>query len=555
MKQLTNLLRLASILGLCAAPAFANGGDPPPMIHFQGRLADAGGTPIDQLGLAVDFNIYDAPTGGNVLYTESRTLDVSAGLVSAMIGEVNALPASLFDANSVLYLGVTYGNDSEAVPRHRLASAPYALRARSATSADDVPGKDITPNSVTVNGTPVIDSAGNWVGSPTGLVGPTGPAGPVGPAGPDGPAGPTGAVGPEGPAGADGATGPAGPAGPEGPPGTTSWVDGTGKVTTGGYVGIGVAPGAQLGAELTVRATTRATGMFDSEKHVNIDMDRGSDTAENLIRMSWDGAIEWLIGCDDFPSWLRRDLSFKRSDNLDPDMVIKESNGWVGIGTGTPASPLMVQADGHGIYQRHSTGVEVGTYASSTGGWLGTKSNHSLHFFTNDSSPRMTLTTGGDLGIGTQSPATKLDVDGAITIRGGADIVETFESSCGELEPGTVVVIDPETPGALMCSDAPFDTKVAGVVSGAGGVRPGLMLGQDELFTGDTKVAMTGRVYVKASAENGAIAPGDRLTTAGLAGHAMRVADGERADGAVIGKAMSSLDEGTGLVLVLVNLQ
>jgi hypothetical protein len=46
------------------------------------------------------------------------------------------------------------------------------------------------------------------------------------------------------------------------------------------------------------------------------------------------------------------------------------------------------------------------------------------------------------------------------------------------------------------------------------------------------------------------------LTTADTAGHAMGVADYTRAHGAVIGKAMTALDQGeTGLVLVLVNLQ
>ena len=90
---------------------------------------------------------------------------------------------------------------------------------------------------------------------------------------------------------------------------------------------------------------------------------------------------------------------------------------------------------------------------------------------------------------------------------------------------------------------------------GAGGVNHGIRMGQDGVLDGDTLVAMTGRVYVRCSAENGAITPGDLLTTAALEGHAMRATDGARSFGAVIGKAMSSLDEGTGLVLVLVNLQ
>jgi hypothetical protein len=142
-----------------------------------------------------------------------------------------------------------------------------------------------------------------------------------------------------------------------------------------------------------------------------------------------------------------------------------------------------------------------------------------------------------------------------LEIRGGADIVEGFDSSCGELEPGTVVVIDPTNPGALACSADAYDTKVAGVVSGAGGVRPGISLGQDGVFEGDTPVAMNGRVYARCTAEGGAIQPGDLLTTSALPGLAMKATSPERSFGAVIGKAMSSLEEGTGLVLILVNLQ
>ena len=167
----------------------------------------------------------------------------------------------------------------------------------------------------------------------------------------------------------------------------------------------------------------------------------------------------------------------------------------------------------------------------------------------------------GSVGIGTGSATLSalLQVEGearvdVLTIMGGADIVERFEAADSP-EPGTVVVIDAERPGALKTSTEPYDLRVAGVVSGAGDVNPGICLSQDGVLDGDTLVAMTGRVFVRCSAENGPIRPGDRLTTAALAGHAMRATDKERTDGAVIGKAMGALDEGTGLVLVLVNLQ
>ena len=45
------------------------------------------------------------------------------------------------------------------------------------------------------------------------------------------------------------------------------------------------------------------------------------------------------------------------------------------------------------------------------------------------------------------------------------------------------------------------------------------------------------------------------LTTSATPGHAMKATDLGAAQGAIIGKAMTPLDDGRGLVLVLVNLQ
>ena len=84
---------------------------------------------------------------------------------------------------------------------------------------------------VAINGTTIINASGQWVGSPTGLVGPQGPAGPAGPqglqgsqgatgaTGAQGPIGQTGPAGPQGPTGLQGVAGPAGPTGPQGPTG------------------------------------------------------------------------------------------------------------------------------------------------------------------------------------------------------------------------------------------------------------------------------------------------------------------------------------------------
>lgn len=106
-----------------------------------------------------------------------------------------------------------------------------------------------------------------------------------------------------------------------------------------------------------------------------------------------------------------------------------------------------------------------------------------------------------------------------------------------------------------MLSRQAYDQRVAGVVSGAGGLNPGLNLSQEGMTEGDVKVALNGRVYTWADATQVAIKAGDLLTTSGTPGHAMKSTNREQSQGAIIGKAMSALPNGRGLVLVLMNLQ
>jgi len=96
---------------------------------------------------------------------------------------------------------------------------------------------------------------------------------------------------------------------------------------------------------------------------------------------------------------------------------------------------------------------------------------------------------------------------------------------------------------------------VAGVVSGAGGLRPGLVLDKQTEAADRRPVALVGKVFCKADAASGAIAIGDLLTTSDTPGHAMRVGDPTRAFGAVIGKALAPLAAGRGMVPILVALQ
>ena len=145
-----------------------------------------------------------------------------------------------------------------------------------------------------------------------------------------------------------------------------------------------------------------------------------------------------------------------------------------------------------------------------------------------------------------------------LEIKGGSDLSEHFDvrDTGLTIEPGMVVSIDPARPGGLMLSDDSYDRRVAGVISGAGDVRPGLLMGQEgSVADGEHPVALTGRVYCRVDASYGAIEPGDLLTTSATPGHAMKVTDHALAPGATLGKAMTGLSEGQGLVLLLVALQ
>ena len=144
----------------------------------------------------------------------------------------------------------------------------------------------------------------------------------------------------------------------------------------------------------------------------------------------------------------------------------------------------------------------------------------------------------------------------SLVITGGADVAEPFTvSDDNGLQPGDVLIIDEDEPGHLKRSNQSYDPRVAGIVSGAGGVKPGLTLHQEGVVEGGHQVALTGRVYVKADTSQGNIKPGDLLTTSVRRGYAARASDVQRAPGAIIGKAMSRLETNEGLVLVLVSLQ
>lgn len=179
-------------------------------------------------------------------------------------------------------------------------------------------------------------------------------------------------------------------------------------------------------------------------------------------------------------------------------------------------------------------------------------------------------TEGGQVTLFNAAGSATIEIDGdynnagygristnELEITGGADLAEPFSViSSEDIQPGMVLSIDPAHPGKLKIASKEYDHCVAGIRSGASSIKPGLVLRQKGSDAdGDQLVALTGRVYCLVDASFGDVQPGDLLTSSPTPGHAMKVTDYEKAHGAIIGKAMTSLHAGKGLVLVLVSLQ
>ncbi|MFH1747889.1 MAG: hypothetical protein ABIG44_12715 [Planctomycetota bacterium] len=204
--------------------------------------------------------------------------------------------------------------------------------------------------------------------------------------------------------------------------------------------------------------------------------------------------------------------------------------------------------NGYGVHGSHA-GYGTGVFGESVGGigvYAKSTSNWALYAETSGTTAARFV---GNVEIVSPSSGQIL-----IEFGEGLDYAEGFDvSDETRIGPGTVLVIDAENAGKLAMSSTPYDHKVAGIVAGANGLGSAVRLGAGQF---DFDVALAGRVYCNVDAAYGAIRPGDLLTTSPTPGHAMRVTDHGKAQGAILGKAMQSLEHGEkGQILVLVTLQ
>lgn len=236
-----------------------------------------------------------------------------------------------------------------------------------------------------------------------------------------------------------------------------------------------------------------------------------------------------------------------------------KSTGVVGIST-----------DGHGVQAESTTGtasigksgsgIGVHGVATSNSGVLGTSgSGIGVHGATDtgEAAIRGDHHADGFAGVfNGQVLVTKdLHVRGDVQLV-GADVAEQFEVEGVDdgdgVESGCVMVLIGDD--RVRVCDRSYDRRVAGVLSGAGGYRPGVVL-HTRSSEGRWPLALVGKVWCKVDADLSPVAVGDLLTTSSTPGHAMRAEDPARAFGAVLGKALADVPAGRSLVPVLVSLQ
>jgi len=172
-----------------------------------------------------------------------------------------------------------------------------------------------------------------------------------------------------------------------------------------------------------------------------------------------------------------------------------------------------------------------------------------------------TAFNGGNAGLfnGNTTMNGNTTVNGNVVVSGdvqltNGDCAEDFDVMLDEaISPGTVMVLSKD--GTVAPSRRAYDCCVAGIVSGAGDLKPAISLGRRVTTRPRATVALVGTVYCKVDASEGAIEIGDLLTTSSIEGYAMKARDRHQAFGAVIGKAMRGLESGRGLIPVLIALQ
>lgn len=378
-----------------------------------------------------------------------------------------------------------------------------------------------------------------------------------------------------------------------------------GTVNNVPYISAATSTSTTLGVSpITVSGSNVGIGTTSPSVPLQVTKQYSGNT--NTSMQTWDPNLTgYGLTLSNYNSTAGIDYRFTQLNGGTSYPVLTFSYGNVGIGTTAPAAKLDVgDTSGNGtletVFARLGEGNNTGD-----GTYLGVKgwstqpaaalsfsiehhfygqTNSSINFYrggstgggfmtfaTSTNTEQMRITANGNVGIGTTSPNAKLEVNGGLRFTSdpsgtvqttawtgtlcGGDYAESVDvtGSRTNYEPGDVMVLDADNPGKILRSIEAYSTAVSGIYStkpGAVGRRQITAKSPDEV-----PMAVVGIVPAKVSAENGSVKVGDLLVTSSTPGFAMKGTDRSRMLGAVVGKAMGSLETGTGVIEVLVTLQ
>jgi trimeric autotransporter adhesin len=139
--------QIAAVFFVCLCPSFAQQLDKPitavpRLVRVRGTLRPANGLPVGQVESAT-LSIYREKQGGTPLWQETQNVNLDAnGQYTAMLGmtQQDGVPVELFSSGEPRWLGVQFNRPGEVEqPRVQLVSVPYALKASDAETLGGLP--------------------------------------------------------------------------------------------------------------------------------------------------------------------------------------------------------------------------------------------------------------------------------------------------------------------------------------------------------------------------------------------------------------------------------
>jgi hypothetical protein len=496
----------------------------PRTLSYQGVLSDSLGNPKPDGAYSFTFRLYQASSGGTALWTEQKALLVNRGLFQTALGDVVALgPSIRFDRP--YWLGIQVASDPELFPRIPLTSSGYSFSSvRSDTAGYALNAAPFAlPYSGTNSGTNdafSISNSGTGSGVNISLT--------------------NAGSGARGINVLHNGVGPGVFATSAG--GNALWGI-TSSISAAGVIGDNTFGEAVVGRNRGGNGVGAVVGRNDSSGYGV----RGFNTRSGIGVLGQAG----ISGGTGVAGKFENVNASNSSDALQ-------------VSTNGTGRACLVTAGGTGTFTTAATQVE-NFKTSGEAVWMRSASASNtapvikLHKHPSSSANFVDGLTWDGAG----SAVRRFHITSAGTYVAGSDFAEAFEAAGGAdtYEPGDVVVLSPDGPRSVEKCTKPYDVRVAGVYS----TRPGI-LGADKggmtrVDEQDIPVAIVGIVPTKVTNENGPIHQGDLLTTSTLPGYAMKASPVMISGvpiyptGAIIGKALGTLESDTGLIQVLVTLR